>query len=127
MSFRDPATRTLMLPRDTNERGTIFGGRILELIDLAAAVEARRFNPRHRYVTVAMNGVVFHRPVEVGDIVSCYSKTEKVGRTSITIKVDVVAERGRDLAEVEVTEAEVVFVSVDSEGRPIPVRDATSA
>ena len=116
-----------MLPRDTNERGTIFGGRILELIDLAAAVEARRFNPRHRYVTVAMKEVVFHSPVEVGDIVSCYSVTERVGTTSITIKVDVVAERGRDLAEMHVTEAEVVFVSVDSEGRPIPVRDASTA
>jgi acyl-CoA thioesterase YciA len=116
-----------MLPRDTNERGTIFGGRILELIDLAAAVQARRYNPRHRYVTVAMKEVVFHEPVEVGDIVSCYAVMEKVGRTSITIKVDVVAERGRDLAEVNVTEAEVVFVSVDSEGRPVPVRDASSA
>ncbi|MHC5018546.1 MAG: acyl-CoA thioesterase [Planctomycetota bacterium] len=97
---QDPTIRTLMLPRDTNERGTIFGGRILELIDLAAAVEARRFNPRHRYVTVAMKEVVFHEPVEVGDIVSCYSATQRVGTTSITIKVDVVAERGRDLAKV---------------------------
>jgi acyl-CoA thioesterase YciA len=124
---QDPTIRTLMLPRDTNERGTIFGGRILELIDLAAAVEARRFNPRHRYVTVAMKEVVFHEPVEVGDIVTCYSTTQRVGTTSITIKVNVVAERGRDLAKVSVTEAEVVFVSVDSEGRPIPVRDAPPA
>jgi len=99
----------------------------LELIDLAAAIEARRFNPRNRYVTVAMKEVRFHEPVEVGDIVSCYSVTERVGTTSITIKVDVISQRGRDLAECHVTEAEVTFVAVDAEGRPIPVRDDDSA
>ena len=117
------AIRELMLPRDTNERGTIFGGRILSLIDLAAAVEARRFNPRRRYVTVAFKEVEFHQPVCVGDIVSCYPTVQQIGRTSVTIHVRVVAERGADLKSVDVTEAQVVFVAVDSDGRPIPVRD----
>lgn len=119
----EPAIRVLMLPRDTNERGTIFGGVILSLVDLAAAVEARRFNPTRRYVTVAMTGIEFKQPVCVGDIVSCYTTVERVGTTSVTIDVRVVAERGRDLARVDVTQARVVFVAVDDDGRPIPVRD----
>lgn len=117
------AIRELLLPRDTNERGTIFGGRILSLVDLAAAVEARHFNPARRYVTVAFKEVEFHQPVHVGDIVTCYTQVLRVGRTSITVKVDVLAERGASLAEVAVTEAEVVFVAVNDDGRPIPVRD----
>lgn len=119
----EPAVRVLMLPRDTNERGTIFGGVILSLIDLGAAIEARRFNPTRRYVTVAMKEIEFKQPVCVGDIVSCYTTVKRVGTTSVTIDVQVVAERGRDLARVDVTQAQVVFVAVGEDGRPIPVRD----
>lgn len=119
----DPAIRVLMLPRDTNERGTIFGGVILAHLDLAGGVAARRYNPARRFVTVAMREVVFKQPVHVGDIVSFYTKVLKVGRTSITIHVDVQAERGTVAGvSVPVTEAEVVFVAVDDTGRPIPVQ-----
>src|SRR3990167_8529236 len=100
----EPAVRVMMLPRDTNERGTIFGGVILSLVDLAAAVEARRFNPTRRYVTVAMKEIKFKQPVCVGDIVSCYTTVQRVGNTSVTIDVQVVAERGHDLTRVDVTQ-----------------------
>ena len=120
----EPAIRTLMLPRDTNERGTIFGGVILAHLDLAAAVAARHVNPRRKFVTVALKEVVFHEPVFVGDLISFYSHVIRTGRTSITIHVDVYADRGADPStRVEVTEAEVVFVAVDDQGRPTPVHD----
>ena len=124
MPARDPAIRVLLLPKDTNAYGTIFGGVILSHIDLASAVQAQRVAP-HRYVTRAMNAVEFHEPVLVGDLVSFYAETVRVGRTSITVRVSVEAER-QGAAEgpsmlVQVTEAEVVLVAVDADGRPVPV------
>ena len=92
MTARDPAIRVLLLPKDTNAYGTIFGGVILSHIDLASAVEARKSAP-HRYVTKAMRAVEFHEPVFVGDIVSFYTETVRVGRTSVTVRVSVEAER----------------------------------
>lgn len=119
---QDPAIRVIMLPRDTNEHGTIFGGVILAHLDMAGAVEARKHG-RHRLVTVAMNEVVFHAPVYVGDLVSYYVKTVKVGRTSVTVQVDVQATRRDGSAKaVPVTKAQIVYVAVDEGGRPIPVR-----
>jgi acyl-CoA thioesterase YciA len=126
---RVPAIRVLLLPKDTNAYGTIFGGVILSNIDLASAIEARKIAP-HRYVTKAMREVEFHEPVFLGDIVSFYTDTVRVGRTSITVGVSVEAERwgevrpgGGGLGEtVKVTEAEVVLVAVDGRGRPIPIR-----
>lgn len=131
MAGRDPAIRVLLLPKDTNAHGTIFGGVILSQIDLASAIEARRIASQ-RYVTKAMREVEFHEPVFVGDIVSFYTETVRVGRTSVTIRVLVEAERwgepaapaagaGRGI-RVKVTEAEVVLVAVNGEGRPVPVR-----
>ena len=120
---RVPAIKVLLLPKDTNALGTIFGGVILSNIDLASAVEARKAGP-HRYVTRAMRAVEFHEPVFVGDIVSFYTETARVGRTSITVRVVVEAERwgvGRG-ERVKVTEAEVVLVAVGEGGRPVPVR-----
>lgn len=117
----DPTLRITLLPRDTNRLGTIFGGVILSHIDLAAATEARRSCGNHRYVTVALDRVVFHEPVFVGDIVSFYTETVKVGRTSLTTRVVVESERVEDLKKVRVTEAEVVFVATDEKGRPTPV------
>lgn len=102
--------------------GTIFGGVILSQLDLASAVEARKAAP-HRYVTKSMREVEFHQPVFVGDIVSFYTETLRVGRTSITVKVSVEAERwgvGRG-ERVFVTEAEVVLVAVDASARPVPI------
>src|ERR1700741_4298448 len=88
----DPAIRVVMLPRDTNSQGTIFGGVILSYIDMAGAIEAHRQTGMDRFVTVAMREVIFHAPVFVGDLVSFYSETVKVGTTSITTRVLVEAE-----------------------------------
>ena len=118
---RPPAIRVMLLPRDTNEAGTIFGGVILSHIDLAAAAECRKHS-RGRFVTVAMKEVEFVAPVYVGDIVSFYTRTVRVGKTSITVHVEVEAERRDDGRAVKVTEAEVVYVAVDDQGRPTPVR-----
>ncbi len=114
-----PAIRVILMPKDTNALGTIFGGIILSYIDQAGAVEAHRHGAR-RLVTVAMREVVFHQPVFVGDLVSFYTETLKVGRTSITVKVLVEAER-RGGERVRVTQAEVVYVNVDDRGCPLPV------
>ncbi len=119
---RVPAIKVLLLPKDTNALGTIFGGVILAHIDLASAVEARKVAAL-RYVTKAMREVEFHEPVFLGDIVSFYTETVRIGRTSITVRVTVEAERwGAGHGErVKVTEAEVVLVAVDGEGRPTPI------
>ncbi len=120
---RDPAIRVMMLPRDTNALGTIFGGIILSYLDLAGEIEARRHGPR-RFVTVAMREVVFSAPVYVGDVVSFYARTVRVGRTSVTVQVEVEAERRHRTGEtVEVTKAEVVYVAVDEAGKSIPMKD----
>jgi len=123
---RVPAIKILLLPKDTNALGTIFGGVILSHIDLASAVEARKTAPR-RYVTKAMREVEFHEPVLVGDVVNFFTETVRVGRTSLTIRVLVEAERWGDMRgeRVKVTEAEVVLVSVDESGRPTPIREET--
>ncbi|MCM2254057.1 MAG: acyl-CoA thioesterase [Vicinamibacteria bacterium] len=120
---RVPAIKVLLLPKDTNAYGTIFGGVILSHIDLASAVEARKVAPL-RYVTKAMREVEFHEPVFLGDIVSLYTETLRIGRTSVTVKVSVEAERwGAGSGEkVKVTEAEVVLVAVDDQGHPKPIR-----
>ena len=116
-----PAIRVMMMPRDTNAMGTIFGGIILSYIDQAGAVEAHRIC-HGILVTVAMNAVEFHQPVFVGDLVGFYASVFEVGKTSIKIKVMVEAERRiRGNAKVTVTEAEVVYVHVDRDGNPTPI------
>jgi acyl-CoA thioesterase YciA len=116
-----PSIRRLMMPRDTNALGSIFGGAILAEIDLAAAVEAHKWHPS-RLVTVAMDKVVFKQPVQVGDLVSCFCETTRVGRTSITVHVSVWAQRRFGGGEmVHVTEADVTMVAVDDRGQPTPV------
>ncbi|HEX6201224.1 MAG TPA: acyl-CoA thioesterase [Thermoanaerobaculia bacterium] len=115
-----PAIRVVMMPKHTNAYGTIFGGIILSYIDQAGAVEAHRHVPG-RLVTVAMREVEFHSPVLVGDLVSYFTETLGVGRTSVTVRVTVEAERGMGVGRVKVTEAEVVYVHVDGAGRPTPV------
>jgi acyl-CoA thioesterase YciA len=116
-----PAIRVIMMPKDTNALGTIFGGIILSHIDLAGAVEAHR-HTAGRLVTVAMREVVFHAPVFVGDLVSFYTETTRRGKTSITVRVIVEAERRtRGTGKVKVTEAEVIYVHVDQNNQPIPL------
>lgn len=119
---RNLAIRVVLLPKDTNAHGTIFGGVILSQIDMAGAVEARLHTP-HMVVTVAMREVEFHEPVHVGCVVSFYTRLIRVGRTSITVHVCVESSRqGRPAAEaVRVTEAEVIYVTVDAQGNKIPV------
>ena len=119
----DPAIRVVLMPKDTNAHGTIFGGVILSYIDIAAAIEVRKHTLK-KIVTKAMHEVVFVAPVHVGDLVSFYTELVRIGRTSITIKVIVEADRVRHPGErVIVTEAEVVYVAIDDNRRPIPIRD----
>jgi len=110
-----------MMPRDTNAFGTIFGGVILSEIDLAAAVEGHKHHSG-RLVTVALDGVVFRAPVRVGDCVSFFTETLRIGRTSIRVKIRVWAE-GRFSAGVAVfvTEAEATMVAVDEHGSKTPI------
>jgi len=118
----DPTLRVTMLPRDTNARGTIFGGVILSHIDLAGGIAAARRAAR-TFVTRAMREVEFIAPVYVGDVVSFYTTVVREGNTSVTVKVSVEAERAEDAAlRVKVTEAEVIYVAVDEAGKPIPLR-----
>jgi len=116
------AIQVVMMPRDTNPLGTIFGGLILSYIDQAGAVEAR-LKAEKKFVTVAMHEVKFIAPVFVGDLVSFYTETIKIGNTSLTVRVTVDAIRGSAPHEqVRVTQAEVVYVAVDESGHSIPVR-----
>ena len=120
-SRTQPKTRVLMMPRDTNPAGTIFGGVILSYIDQAGAEEARCHGAQ-RVVTVAMKEVVFLEPVFVGDLVSFYTDLLHLGRTSITVRVRVTAARHWDRAEeVQVTEAEITYVNIDADHRPTPL------
>jgi acyl-CoA thioesterase YciA len=119
----EPAIRVTMMPKDTNHTGTIFGGVILSYLDLAGAVEARKHASK-LFVTVAMHGVDFIAPVFVGDLVSFYTSTQKLGRTSVTVDIVVEAVRdGGSGARVRVMEADVVYVAVDENRHPIPIKD----
>lgn len=126
MSDRTIAIRRLLLPRDTNHRGEVFGGAILAEIDLAGAVEARR-HTRHDVATVAVKEVEFKRPVQVGDVVTFYTSLVKIGTSSIHIRVEVEASRDGETAPHSVTAAEVVFVAVqrneDGSIEKVPVRE----
>src|SRR5207237_441748 len=117
-----PAIRVVMMPRDTNPHGTIFGGLILSYIDQAGAIEARQHSHK-KLVTVAMHEVKFIAPVFVGDLVSFYTKTVKIGNTSVTVLVTVDARRA-DLPHeiIRVTQAEVVYVAVDEPGKSAPLK-----
>ena len=116
-----PSIRRLMMPRDTNALGTIFGGVILSHIDLAAAIEAHRYHSG-RVATVAMDKVVFKQPVFVGDLVSFFTNLVRIGRTSMTVHVAVWAQRRFGAAEyVPVTEALVTMVALDEAMRKTPL------
>jgi acyl-CoA thioesterase YciA len=119
---RQPSIRVVLMPRDVNPLGTIFGGVILSHIDLSAAIEAHCYHPG-RMVTVAMDQIVFKQPVFVGDLVSFFTETVRVGTTSVTVKVSVWSQRRLTSQEfVYVTEALVTMVAVDEEGRKVPIR-----
>ena len=117
---KEPAIRMVMLPKYTNPDGDIFGGVILSMIDEAAAVEAQRQMP-HRYVTLSMDRVQFFKPVGVGDIVSLWCKTTRVGTSSLEIHVDVFSNPWRSDEEYKVTEATVIMVAIDENRKSIPI------
>ena len=118
-----PVIRVVPMPSDTNAAGDIFGGWIMSQVDMAGAIVAAR-HAKGRIVTVAVNSFVFHQPVFVGDLISCYADVIKTGRTSITVDVKVYAERQKNPADVvKVTEATVVYVAVDEQRRPRPLND----
>ena len=120
--MRELSLRVTMLPRDTNARGTIFGGVILSHIDLAGAVAARQHAPKN-FVTKAMHEDEFIAPVYIGDVVSFYTAVVREGKTSLAVRVEVEAERFSEPGvRVRVTEAEVVYVSIDENGKATPIR-----
>ena len=116
----EPSIRVMMMPRETNGQGTIFGGVLLSYIDQAGAIAAQRCTA-YRVVTVALEKVEFKQSVLVGDVVSFYGTVLKKGRTSITVDVSVVAERMHNgvARKIEVTQATLIFVSIDESGKPV--------
>ena len=113
--------RVMPMPADVNGNGDIFGGWLMAHVDLAGAVLPARI-AKGRIATVAVNQFVFKQPVSVGDLVSFYSKVERIGNTSITVHVSVIAERNpANLQVVKVTEANLTYVAIDNEGKPRPV------
>lgn len=119
---RTLALRIATLPRDTNHYGTIFGGVVLSYIDQAGFVEARRHGA-HRWVTAAIDRVEFKAPIHVGDIVNLYATTTRLGTKSVSVLIEVEAERYANAQTVAVTAASMVMVSVDEKGQPIAFRD----
>ena len=114
---REPAVRTLAMPADTNPSGDIFGGWLMAQMDIAGGIAASD-RARGRVATVAVDGMEFHQPVYVGDLVSCYAEVGRVGRTSIAVKVETLARRRRGGETVKVTEGTFVYVALDADGRP---------
>lgn len=115
------AIRVMAMPADTNASGDIFGGWLMSQVDIAGSIIARR-RANGRIVTVAVDSFQFHQPVFVGDLVSCYAKITRVGRTSLTVNVKAYAERqGATHESIQVTEAELTYVAVDEQRRPRPL------
>lgn len=117
MTERRVTIRTVPQPADLNVNGNIFGGWVLSQMDLAGAAVAKE-RAHGPVATVAVNSMKFHRPIEVGDLVSIYADIEKIGRTSITVSIEVYAERGPSANEHKVTEGCYIFVAVDKDGQP---------
>ena len=116
-----PALRVVPMPADSNQNGDIFGGWIMAQVDVAGGIVAGRV-ARGRVATVSVNSFVFKQPVQIGDVLSLYATVVRIGKTSITVDVEVYAERGReDTKVVKVTEAVLTFVAIDQHGRPRPV------
>jgi acyl-CoA thioesterase YciA len=113
--------RVMPMPADVNGNGDIFGGWLMAHVDLAGAVLPMRI-AKGRIATVAVNQFVFKQPVSVGDLVSFYARVERIGNTSITVHVSVIAERNpANLQVVKVTEANLTYVAIDNDGKPRPV------
>ena len=121
---KSPSLRVLALPAYTNQMGDIFGGWIMSQVDIAGSIPAAR-RAKGRVVTVKVNSLEFHRPVYVGDLISCYAEVVRVGRSSLIVDVDVYAERNPGQTQViHVTQATLTYVAVDADGRPRAVPPA---
>ena len=116
----DLTTRTLAMPADANPSGDIFGGWVLSQMDIAGGIAAGQ-RAKGRVATVAVNAMSFIRPVNVGDILCVYATIERVGRTSISVRLEAWAMRGRLSERVKVTEGTFTFVSLDQDGKPTPI------
>ena len=115
---KEPALRVVPLPADVNQNGDIFGGWVMSQVDIAGSIPAAA-RARGRVATIAVNSFVFKQPVMIGDVVSFYATIIRVGRTSITVDVEVYAQRNPVKEEcVQVTEATLTYVAVDKERRP---------
>lgn len=122
---KDATLRVVPMPADLNQNGDVFGGWVMAQVDVAGAIPAMR-RARGRVATVSVNSFVFKQPVSVGDIVSLYAEIERVGKTSITVKVEVFAERNyANPVVVKVTEAELTYVAIDANGgkREVPAEN----
>ena len=118
---QDLVLKVIPMPADCNANGDIFGGWVMAQVDLAGAVLPARY-VRGRYATVAVNQFVFKQPVRVGDILSFFARVERIGNTSITIAVEVYAERFTEQGRyIKVTEASLTYVAIDDQGRPRPI------
>jgi acyl-CoA thioesterase YciA len=118
LSAKDPVLRVVPMPADVNQHGDIFGGWIMAQVDIAGGVVAAR-RARGRVATVAVNSFIFKQPVMVGDLVTFFAEITKVGRTSVTVAVEVFAQRNPDdLVTVKVTEASLTYVAVGADRRP---------
>ena len=113
--------QTVAMPKDTNSNGDIFGGWLVSQMDMAAMITATRI-AKGRAVTVAINGMAFYTPVQVGSVVSCYTEVLEVGRSSVRVNVEVWIARASSFEQTKVTEGEFVFVAIDETGRTRPVR-----
>lgn len=121
MDNRQPTLRVVARPADTNAGGDIFGGWIMSQVDIAGSIAAYRL-AKGRVVTVAVDSLQFHQPVLVGDLISCYAKVIRVGRTSISVQVEVFAERDQGgIQHLKVTEAKLTYVAIDAQRRPRPI------
>src|SRR5690606_15387550 len=117
---QEPALRTQAMPADANPNGDIFGGWVLSQMDLAGAVPAGQ-RAKGRIATVAVEAIRFHKPVLIGDLVSCYATIERVGTTSVSVRIETWARRRFGEEEVKVTEGLFVYVAIDDSGRPRPL------
>ena len=118
---RQLVLRVMPMPADANANGDIFGGWIMAQVDIAGSILPARIS-RGRVTTVAVNEFIFKQPVSVGDLLSFYATVTRVGRTSVTVHVEVMAERDpENLHVVKVTEANLTYVAIDLAGKPRPI------
>jgi len=123
MQDKELVIKVVAMPGDMNPDGDMFGGWIMSQMDLAAYVHARKLS-KERIVTVSIDNIVFHKPVYTGDCLMCYASTQRIGRTSITVKIDVEVERKDSNLVEKVTEGSFVFVAIGADRKPVPLSNS---